>query len=122
VPRRSFAALALACACGCGPPPKPAAKTAHDYYVQALLEFQVEQWDEARRDFEIAYVMQPDAALLFDIGQTNRRLGRCDTALQNYRDYLAALPDSPKRASIEQLIVETKRQLKSPSCKAQRGP
>lgn len=116
-----LAALAALVA-GCGAPPPPKAKSAHDYYVQALLEFQVEQWELARRDFEIAYVMEPDAALLFDIGQANRHLGRCEAALQNYRDYLAALPDSPKRAAVEQLVIETKRLLHAPVCRAARAP
>ena len=106
--RRALLAFALACACG----PKPKAKSARDYYTQALLEFQVEQWDDARRDFEIAYLMQPDPALLFDIGQTNRHLGRLEEALQSYQDYLAAFPDSPKRAQVQQLIADTKKALR----------
>jgi tetratricopeptide (TPR) repeat protein len=104
--RYAFAAAFAAALAACAPKAPP--KSAHDLYVQGLLEFQVEQWAEARRDFENSYLMEPDPALLFDIGQTNRHLGRYDEALQNYRDYLAAFPDSPKRAAVEKLIAETR--------------
>src|SRR5262249_22052256 len=104
---RALLLIGLAAIEACAPAPKP--KSAHDYYVEGTLAFQVEQWDEARRGFENAYLIEPDPALLFDIGQANRHLGHYDQALQNYQDFLAALPDTPKRAAVEQMIAEMRR-------------
>jgi tetratricopeptide (TPR) repeat protein len=98
--------LLLVAGCRKAPPPK----SAHDYYVEAKLAYQVEQWEQAREGFESSYLLKPDPALLFDLGQVNRHLGRLDDALRNYRDYLEAFPDAPNRAAVEKLIVETKRQ------------
>ncbi len=108
---RSLVGLALLLvACGSAPPPK--VKTAKEFYVDGKLQYEVEQYQAALDDWENAYLLHPDPALLFDIGQANRKLGNLERALENFRDYLSALPLSMNRPAVEKAITELEKTLK----------
>jgi tetratricopeptide (TPR) repeat protein len=99
----------LAVACGSAP---PKVKTAKQFYVDGKMQFEVEQYQAALEDWENAYLLHPDPAFLFDIGQANKKLGNLDRALENFRDYLNALPLSPNRPTVEKMITETEKEIK----------
>lgn len=60
--------------------------------------YDLQRFDEALAMFERAYEERPDPALLFDIAQCQRQLGRYRAAARSYRSYLArASDDAPNR-------------------------
>jgi tetratricopeptide (TPR) repeat protein len=101
-------ALALA-ACAPAAAPAPKAKSAQDWYTEGKLQYQVEQYQAALDAWENCYLLHPDPALLYDLGQANLHLGRYDRALESFRGYLAANPKARDRAAVEQLIEETRK-------------
>lgn len=58
-----------------------------EYYDQG-------QYREAQEQFRKAYDLTNDAALLYDIAQSYRKMGQCELALQNYQQFLRVAPPS----------------------------
>jgi len=85
--------------------------TSRDWYQAGVRQYQMKQYEQALDAFENAYLLHPDPVLLFDIAQSNRRLGRLDEALSAYKGYLKQLPPGhPRRSTVEKLIEETRRE------------
>ena len=61
---------------------------------------------EALDEYQQAFDARPLPDFLFNIGQCYRNLGDYDAAIFSYKKYLAAAPDAPNRAQVEQLIVD----------------
>jgi tetratricopeptide (TPR) repeat protein len=67
------------------------------------------EFDAAAHDFEAAYGLQPQPLLLYNLGQSARRGGHPDKAVEYYRRYLAAVPAAAERAEVEGYIAELSR-------------
>jgi hypothetical protein len=76
--------------------------------------FEAGRWEEAAVEFEKAYVITGDPALLFNMALCQRKAGNRARALALYQDYLRRVPDSPRRPSIEQQIRQLQEQLGPP--------
>jgi hypothetical protein len=75
----------------------------HDIGAQLYLSG---AYARAVRELEMAYALDPDPVLLYDIAQAHRRNGSADQAILFYGRYLDALPNAPKRAEVEKRIKE----------------
>lgn len=53
------------------------------------------QFSQAQEQFQLAYLLTKDPDLLYDIGQTYRKMGECALALRSYQDFLRLAPASP---------------------------
>jgi len=53
------------------------------------------QFNQALEQFQRAYALTKDPDLLYDIGQAYRKMGQCELALQNYRQFILVAPGSP---------------------------
>jgi tetratricopeptide (TPR) repeat protein len=53
------------------------------------------QFSRAQEQFQRAYLLTKDPDLLYDIGQTYRKVGQCALALRSYQDFLRQAPESP---------------------------
>lgn len=79
------------------------------WFNRGLLFFRRHRWREALQAFETAnqYVQNAGgnvAELMFNLGVTHEHLGHRAEAEAAFRSYLAARPESPDRAEIEQRI------------------
>jgi hypothetical protein len=64
------------------------------------------KWQESVEEFERAYQLSGDAALLFNLGQAHRQLGHRSESLRFYRAYLREMRDGPNREVAEKRIKE----------------
>jgi tetratricopeptide (TPR) repeat protein len=85
------------------------------WFNRGLLFFRRRRWREALQAFETAnqYVVNANgnvAELMFNLGVTHERMGHRAEAEAAFRSYLAARPDSPDRAEIEQRIQRLRRE------------
>ena len=92
-------------------PPPPAPTRGRRWRFYDLKRFQ-----EAFGEFEQAYLIEQDPALLYDMAQCQRKLGNNEEALHFYKTYLRRVPKGPsaveaeKRArEIEDAMNRTKR-------------
>jgi tetratricopeptide (TPR) repeat protein len=85
------------------------------WFNRGLLFFRRHRWREALQAFETAnqFVQNTGgnvAELMFNLGVTHEHLGHRAEAEAAFRSYLAARPESPDRAEIEQRIQRLRRE------------
>ncbi len=82
------------------------AKEAADLAHRSELEYDLGHAEEALRDLERAYLLDPRPGLLFNLGQAHRMLKHWEQAATSYRSYLRRRPDAANREEVLQLIEE----------------
>ncbi len=94
---------------------KPAAKRAdaQRHYDAAIAHYKAGEYDPAVEEFEAGYALRPEPQYLFNLGQASRLGHHSDKALDYYKQYLAALPEAPNRAAVEQRIAEVQKELEA---------
>ena len=68
--------------------------TAKAHYQRATSLFAIGHYDEAAREYEAAYMLRADPALLFDAAQAHRLAGHHQQALVMYKSYVHLYPNS----------------------------
>jgi tetratricopeptide (TPR) repeat protein len=76
-----WSALALAAA----PAPAP---TARSYLEAGLRLYNDGHYEAAIRELRLGFALEPLPEILYTLGQSSRKLGRCDEAIGYYRQYL----------------------------------
>jgi tetratricopeptide (TPR) repeat protein len=79
---------------------------AKDHYEKATRLYDVGKYGEAISEYEEAYLLIEDAALLFNIGQAYRLWDHLDEAIRAYKNYLRRRPDATNRADVEKKIAD----------------
>src|SRR2546423_2920568 len=79
---------------------------ARDHYVKGTKAFDLGLYEDAIREYMLAYQAKDDPALLYNIGQAHRLAGHAPDALRFYRIYLTKLPNTPNRTDVENKIGE----------------
>jgi tetratricopeptide (TPR) repeat protein len=87
------------------------APTAREHFQRGSKLYNLGHYAEAAREFEAAYEIKDDPALLFNIGQANRQAGESKKALLAYRSYLRNIPEAPNRKLVETTIAELQTQI-----------
>jgi len=64
------------------------------------------QYREAVSEFQGGYMLTRSPGFLLNIGVCYRKLGELKQSLENFKDYLKAEPQSPRRAEVEKQIAE----------------
>lgn len=82
---------------------------AKELYERATRFYDVGKYAEAIGDYEQAYLLVEDPALLFNIGQAYRLWNRPDDAIRSYKNYLRKRPDASNRADVERKISDLER-------------
>jgi len=72
--------------------------------------YNLSHWDEAVADFEKAYQLSGDPALLFNLAQAHRQAGHGNEALHFYKAYLREQPAGPNREIAEKQLNELQAQ------------
>lgn len=76
-------------------------KGARRHFDKGTKLYDLGKYDEAAVEYEEAYKLKADPALLFNIGQAYRASGKISDALTAYKSYLRKVPDAPNRADVE---------------------
>jgi len=79
---------------------------AKEHYEMATRFYDVGKYGEAISEYEEAYLLVEDAALLFNIGQAYRLWDHPEEAIRSYKNYLRRRPDATNRADVEKKIAD----------------
>ena len=79
---------------------------ARAYVEKATAAFALTHYAAAAENFEKAFELRPDPALLYNAAQSHRLAGNKERALALYRNYLRIYAKKEKRAEIEAHIEE----------------
>jgi tetratricopeptide (TPR) repeat protein len=79
---------------------------AKELFQRAEGRYGAGEYQEALELYQQAYKRKPLAGFLFNLGQCERKLGRCDKALVHFREFIRQLPGAPNRETVEALIRE----------------
>jgi tetratricopeptide (TPR) repeat protein len=82
---------------------------AKEHYEMATRLYDVGKYGEAIAEYEQAYLLIEDAALLFNIGQAYRLWDRPEDASRAYKNYLRRRPEASNRADVEKKISDMER-------------
>jgi tetratricopeptide (TPR) repeat protein len=85
-------------------PSAAAAATAREHYQKGTSFYDLGKYNEAIQEFEAAYEIKNDPALLYNLAQSYRLAGNADQALHFYRTYLRYVPRPANRAEIDDRI------------------
>ncbi len=83
-----------------------------EHYRAALAFYQQARYPEAIAEFEVAYGIDPQPLLIFNVGQAYRKAGRLAEARAKYQEYLDKDP-AAERGRVDELIREVDRALKA---------
>lgn len=83
-----------------------AADAARAHYQKGTSFYDLGKYPEAIKEFEAAYEVKNDPALLYNLAQSNRLAGNADQALHFYRTYLRYVPHPANRAEIDDRIKQ----------------
>jgi tetratricopeptide (TPR) repeat protein len=79
---------------------------ARDHYQRGKRAYDVGRFEEAAREYERAYQLKDDPALLYNLGQAHRLANHPSQALIAYKAYLRNVPETPYRSEVEARIRE----------------
>lgn len=77
------------------------ATEAQKHWTSGMAHFQLEEWDDAIREWEAGFRLKPVPQFLYNIAQAYRQSKRYEKALAFYRKYLRMDPDAPNRAEVQ---------------------
>lgn len=92
--------------------PPHQATEAEERQATAITEYDMGHFEQALKDAEEAYRLDPRPEILFNMAQCHRGLHHWDQAAFLYKRYLAKLPDAPNRKTAEELLVEMQQHAK----------
>jgi tetratricopeptide (TPR) repeat protein len=75
----------------------------------AAAAHQAGRYDEARKELEIAYTLDPNPALLYAIGQVHVMQGQCPQAITFYERFLESKPSEAQAAKAREAIETCRR-------------
>jgi tetratricopeptide (TPR) repeat protein len=79
---------------------------AREHYQKGTSYYDLGRYADAIKEFEAAYEIKNDPALLYNLAQSNRLAGNSEQALHFYRTYLRYVPKVTNRAEIEDRIKQ----------------
>ena len=88
-------------------------QAAKQHYQKGVALFDLGHYDEAIKEYELAYEAKSDPSFLFNIAQAHRKAHHVEQALQAYRAYLARATDTKMHDYVEARIAELEREPKS---------
>ncbi|HEX6836932.1 MAG TPA: hypothetical protein VF334_10195 [Polyangia bacterium] len=84
------------------------ASDARARYQRAQAEFAVGEFAKAADDYQAAYTLKPDPALLYDAAQSYRLAGNQERALILYKNYLQFYPNESNAGEVRDQIAKLK--------------
>lgn len=96
--RRDLVTAALI-ACAAPAQARGLSRTAREHRDAGIAEYKAGRYANAIEEFETAYKLDPEPALLFSLAQAERLGGRCRAALEHYERYLASNPNDEQTSA-----------------------
>jgi hypothetical protein len=84
---------------------------AREHYEKGTSFYDLGRYPEAIKEFEAAYELKKDPALLFNLAQAYRLAGNAEQALHFYKTYLRYVPRPPNKAEIDDRIAALEKQV-----------
>lgn len=85
---------------------------ARRHFKTGMAAYVLEHWDEAIKEFEAGFLLEPKPIFLFNMAQAYRLSSRPREALTYYKKYLAlGGPSAPNRAEVQEQIQRLERQV-----------
>jgi tetratricopeptide (TPR) repeat protein len=84
---------------------------AREHYQKGTAYYDLGRYQDAIKEFEAAYEIKSDPALLYNLAQSHRLAGNPEQALHFYRTYLRRVPKAPNKAEIEGRIAALEQQI-----------
>lgn len=81
--------------------------------------FQLQKYDQALAHYQEAYDLSKAPAILFNVGQCYRLTNHPQEAIQSYRAFLEAIPNTPYRKEVEEKIALLEEEVKKLPPKSQ---
>jgi tetratricopeptide (TPR) repeat protein len=82
---------------------------ARAHYQKATAHFAVGEFAEAAAEYQTAFKLRPEGALLYNAAQAHRLAGNLDKAMVLYRNYVQLYPDASNIGEIRAQIEKLKR-------------
>ena len=112
---RLLSTLLLVVAFGFAAPARGADKddkaAAREHYEKGTSFYDLGRYPDAIKEFEAAYELKKDPALLFNLAQAYRLAGNAEQALHFYKTYLRYVPRPPNKAEIDERIAALEKQV-----------
>lgn len=82
---------------------------ARAHFMAATGYFDTGDYESALREFERAYALTQYAQLLYNLYACHERLGQLEPAIARLEQFLAASPEAPNHAALEERLVNLRR-------------
>src|SRR5262249_23780311 len=82
------------------------AEEARQHYKAATGHFAVGEFDQAATEYEAAFKLHQDAALLFNAAQSRRLAGQNQRALVLYKNFLNLYPNSKQARTVREQVTK----------------
>jgi tetratricopeptide (TPR) repeat protein len=120
---RNFAAVVALATITCGVAYADRVSDARDHYKRGLAAYGLGQFSEAALEYEAAFKLEPDPALLYNAAQAHRLGGNAHRALELYQSYLRLFGDgSTNRSEVERHIADLKKAVEAEKVAASTPP
>lgn len=96
-----------------GTPPNANADEARARYRKGLSYYALQKYAEAANEYEAAFELEPDPALLYNAAQAHRLAGNKTRALALYQSYLRLFPGQSNRNDVQRHIAALKTAIES---------
>lgn len=103
-------------------PSRDAKQEAKARFVAGQSHYNLNEFNEALREFKEAYRLYPDPVFLFNLGQCERQLDHYEEAIRFYRSFLREQPKAPNRQEVLRKIEEMETALKAKEAQEKGGP
>jgi tetratricopeptide (TPR) repeat protein len=94
---------------------------ARAHYKKGLAAYALGRYGDAAVEYEAAFALEPDPALLYNAAQAHRLAGNKQRALLLYQNYLRLFPNPENRAEVQRHIATLKTAIESDQ-RAQSAP
>jgi tetratricopeptide (TPR) repeat protein len=114
--------LAAVILIACGGAQAQGVSEARKHYELGTKYYDLQRYADAAREYEAAFVIKDDPALLFNIGQAYRLARNPRKAIGAYRSYLRRVPNDSRRAEVEKRIADLQKQIEREEQNAESPP
>jgi tetratricopeptide (TPR) repeat protein len=92
---------------------KDAKQEAKARFAAGQSHYNLNEFNDALREFKEAYRLHPDPVFLYNLGQCERQLGHHEEAIRFYRTFLREEPKAPNRQEVLNKIAELEETIKN---------
>jgi hypothetical protein len=84
-----------------------------EHYERATRAYDIQKYQEAVEEYQKAYEIAGDPAMLYNVAQAYRLNGQLQEALHSYRRYLQRSPNARNREDVERKIADLEQTLEA---------